>query len=175
MLNSSKSLGSARLKSPFAAVSCAPKCLLPWSSCCYRWKHTSLQFIPKTNQPNEGLVSEVPIIFVWEQNTWQSCPVLSPSVSWYAVFFLLGSMKLFDTKYGKHANLEPSVCCLYCHSIPAGKKKKKTLQNNYGRRKAFQSPYIYLSFWSFANWLEQCSSRGSRSDLNYPLKLPQMC
>lgn len=125
---------------PFAAVSCAPKCLLTWNSCCYRWKHTSLQFIPKTNQPNEGLVSEVPIIFVWEQNTWQSCPVLSPSVSWYAVFFLLGSMKLFDTKYGKHANLEPSFYCLYCHSIPAGKKKKKKLS----RTKLWQEKIISI-------------------------------
>lgn len=135
---------------PFAAVGCILKYLLTWSSRCYRWKHIVIIHSKKKNpQPNIGLVSKVPIIFVWEQNTCQSFPVLSACVCLDSVFFLLELMELFDTKYEKHANLAPSFCRLCCRSIPAGKTP-------HSRRKPRQEEsisinYPQMSFCSFTN------------------------
>lgn len=84
------------------------------------------------NQPNIGLVSKVPIIFVGEQNTCQSLPVSSACVCLDWVFFLLKLMKLFDTKYEKHAN--PSPGC--CHPDPAGKNKTPSFRRQHGKKKS---------------------------------------
>lgn len=101
------------------------------------------------NQPNTGLVSKVPIIFVWEQNTCQSLPVSSACVCLDSVFFLLKLMKLFDTKYEKHAN--PSPGC--CHPDPAGKTHLPPEGNTAGR-KAFPSEYPQKTAFIIVQFLQ---------------------
>lgn len=101
------------------------------------------------NQPNTGLVSKVPIIFVWEQNTCQSLPVSSACVCLDSVFFLLKLMKLFDTKYEKYAN--PSPGC--CHPDPAGKTHLPPEGNTAGR-KAFPSEYPQKTAFIIVQFLQ---------------------